>query len=76
MSAPSELGMPLDHRWPSHGLTLEWFVEKAEWLGRDSRTPGSLDYFFDAAGRLLKYCGFDYMLLGPMCFQAIRKGSA
>jgi hypothetical protein len=50
---------------------MEWFIEKAEWMGRDSHTPGTIDYFFDAAGRLLKYCGFDYMLLGPMCFQAI-----
>lgn len=71
MNDPNELGMPLDGRWPVHGLTLEWFAEKAEWIGRDSHTPGSIDYFFDAAGRLLRYCGFDYMLLGPMCFHAI-----
>ncbi len=71
MSAPSELGMPLDPRWSAHGLTMEWFIEKAEWIGRDSHSPGGTDYFFDAAGRLLKFCGFDYMLLGPMCFHAI-----
>jgi len=71
MSDPSELGMPLDQRWAAYGFTLEWFAEKAQWMGRDSHTPGTVDYFFDAAGRLLKYCGFDYMLLGPMCFQAI-----
>ena len=71
MNDPSESGMPLDKRWPSYGLTLEWFAEKAEWIGRDSHTPGTIDYFFDTAGRLLKYCGFDYMLIVPMCFQAI-----
>ena len=71
MNHPRELDMPLDRRWPAYGLTLEWFTEKALWIGRDSHTPGTLDYFFDAAGRLLKYCGYDYMLLGPMCFQAI-----
>ena len=71
MSDPSELGMPLDQRWRAYGLTMEWFIEKAAWIGRDSHTSGSIDYFFDAAGRLLRYCGFDYMLLGPMCFQAI-----
>ena len=71
MSDLSELGMPLDQRWLAYGLTTEWFIEKAAWIGRDSHSQGTIDYFFDAAGRLLKYCGFDYMLLGPMCFQAI-----
>ena len=71
MNDPPELDMPLDIRWPDFGLTMEWFAEKAQWMGRDSHTPGSLDYFFDAAGRLLKYCAHDYMLLSPMCFHAI-----
>ena len=71
MNDPSEPGMPLDKRWPAYGLTMEWFIEKAAWIGRDSQTPGGVDYFFDAAGRLLKYCGFDYLLLSPMCFHAI-----
>jgi len=71
MSDPSETAMPIDQRWLAYGLTMEWFIEKAAWIGRDSHTPGSIDFFFDAAGRLLKYCGFDYMLLSPMCFHAI-----
>lgn len=71
MSATVEMAMPLDRRWLEHGLTMEWFIEKAAWIGRDSHTSGSTDFFFDVAGRLLKYCGFDYMLLSPMCFHAI-----
>jgi hypothetical protein len=71
MSDLSETVMPLDQRWTAYGLTMEWFIEKAAWIGRDSGSPGSIDYFFDAAGRLLKHCGFDYILLSPMCFHAI-----
>jgi hypothetical protein len=71
MSNLSDTAMPLDQRWTAYGLTMEWFIEKAAWIGRDSHTSGSIDIFFDTAGRLLKYCGFDYMLLSPMCFHAI-----
>lgn len=71
MSDHSEMAMPLDRRWTDYGLTMEWFIEKGAWMGRDSHTSGSTDFFFDAAGRLLRYCGFDYMLLSPMCFHAI-----
>jgi hypothetical protein len=41
MSDPSEPGMPVDKRWLADGLTLEWFAEKAEWLDRDSHSPGA-----------------------------------
>lgn len=71
MSDPSEFVLPLDGRWKQEGLTMEWFIEKAAWLGRDSHTYAGADFFFDAAGRLLKYCAVDYELLGPMCFHAI-----
>lgn len=71
MNDPSESALHLDERWSFHGFTMDWFIEKAAWIGRESRKPGSADYFFSTAGRLLKYCAADYMLLSPMCFHAI-----
>ena len=67
----NELRLTLDRRWQHYGLTMKWFTEKAEWISRDTNSPGSTDYFFDAAGRLLRLCGYDYLLLGPMFFHAV-----
>jgi hypothetical protein len=31
----NEPHLTLDVRWPDHGLTMEWFEEKAAWMRRD-----------------------------------------
>jgi len=50
---------------------MEWIEQKAEWIRRDSGSPGLIDHFFDVAGRLMRLCGYDYVLLGPMFFHAV-----
>lgn len=52
-------------------MTIEWLNEKAEWLRRDTGSPGAIDAFFDTAARLLRLCGYDYLLLGPMFFHVV-----
>lgn len=57
--------------WQDYGITVEWIEEKAEWMRRDSGSPGGIDGFFDCAGRLMRLCAYDYYLLGPMFFHAV-----
>ena len=67
----NDLSFTQDLRWKDLGIPLEWFHEKAEWVGRDGRVPGGSDNFFADAGRLMRFCAYDYLLLGPMFFHAV-----
>jgi hypothetical protein len=71
MNDPNELRLTPDARWHDRGITMEWIAEKSEWIRRDSGSPGAIDNFFDMAGRLMRLCGYDYLLLGPMFFHAV-----
>ena len=66
-----ELRLTPDARWQAHGLDMEWFEQKGEWLRRENGAPGCVSNFFDSAGRLFRLCGYDYNLLGPMFFHAV-----
>lgn len=52
-------------------MTLEWFLDRSEWVGRDAKVPGGSDRFFADAGRLMRFCAYEYLLLGPMFFHAV-----
>jgi hypothetical protein len=67
----AELSFTLDARWQDRGITLEWFREKSVWVGRDGGVPGGSDHFFADAGRLMRFCAYEYLLLGPMFFHAV-----
>ena len=57
--------------WGDYGITVEWLEERAEWIRRDSGSPGMIDGFFDCAGRLMRLCAYDFYLIGPMFFHAL-----
>jgi hypothetical protein len=67
----NELCLALDARWKDRGISPEWFREKSEWVGRDGGVPGGSDHFFADAGRLMRFCAYDYLLIGPMFFHAV-----
>lgn len=57
--------------WGDYGITVEWLEEKAEWIRRDTGSPGCIDGFFDCAGRLMRLCAYDFYLQGPMFFHML-----
>jgi hypothetical protein len=67
----NELRLQPATHWLDHGISIAWIKEESEWLRRDSGSPGSIDGFFDCAGRLMLLCGYDYYLLGPMFYHAV-----
>lgn len=66
-----ELKLQPAAHWQDYGITVEWIEEKAEWMRRDTAAPGGIGGFFDCAGRLMRLCGYDYYLLGPMFFHTV-----
>lgn len=67
----NELRLLPDRRWLGTKVTIEWLNEKAEWLCRDTGSPGGIDSFFETAARLMRLCGYDYLLLGSMFFHVV-----
>jgi hypothetical protein len=67
----TELRLQPAAHWQDYGITVEWIEEKAEWMRRDSGSPGAIDGFFDCAGRLMRLCAYDYYLVGPMFFHTV-----
>lgn len=71
MAVPENDSIEIDPRWRDEGFSRDYFVEKAEWIARDTGTPGAAEMYFRIAGRLMFHCARDYWLAAPMFFHAV-----